>query len=461
MRGSRLPASIAIAAAVAAVLTLAAAARPLLTQEGILPPGTELNDDQLDVPNELFYAELAGRERSHLSKLGDMLFAAPGIFGGMARQASLSCASCHQQGHNNPQLFIPGLSSRPGTVATANTMFSPHSGGRSEPVTPPSLRGAAHLAPYGHDGRFATLRDFIRNAVVNEFAGAEPSPQIVDALEEYVKDIAFLPNRQLGEGGKLGATASDAARRGETIFNRPFRHDDAMSCATCHQPGGLFVDHKLHDVGTGGAFKTPTLLNANFAAPYFHDGRFETYDHVIQHFERQFDLGYSQAEREDLAAYLRAVGDADEPVVRTSVQIALDEIAVFDSVFETAIASRNGEIVDHAVETVGHEWRELGDKFPSRRDPTATAGLKSRLKARDAVRVMVLTLRRVAMAAQAGRYDEAALVLTQYRRAVPGAAATLKAAERFSLFNPRVRDKHFKALDQLSKLAESAGLPKR
>jgi cytochrome c peroxidase len=38
-----------------------------------------------------------------------------------------------------------------------------------------------------------------------------------------------------------------------------------------------FVDHGLHDVGTKGQFKTPTLVNANFSAPYFHDGRFDSY----------------------------------------------------------------------------------------------------------------------------------------------------------------------------------------
>ena len=29
---------------------------------------------------------------------------------------------------------------------------------------------------------FASLREFIRNAIVNEFAGAEPSEQVLDAL---------------------------------------------------------------------------------------------------------------------------------------------------------------------------------------------------------------------------------------------------------------------------------------
>ena len=162
MNGIACRASVVALAVVAAALAVAPMqARPITHDEGVLPAGTELNDDQIDRPNELFYSEENGGARSYLSILGDMLFATPGIFGGMARKAELSCATCHQQGHNNPKLFIPGLSARPGTFSTANTMFSPHSGGISKPVTPPSLRGAAHLAPYAHDGRFATLRDFV------------------------------------------------------------------------------------------------------------------------------------------------------------------------------------------------------------------------------------------------------------------------------------------------------------
>ena len=91
--------------------------------------------------------------------------------------------------------------------------------------------------------------------------------------------------------GKLTDQAAEAERRGEALFNKPFPHDPDMSCATCHVPSGAFVDHRQHDVGSGGLFKTPTLLNADFNAPYFHDGRFDSYDQVIDYFDRVFDLG--------------------------------------------------------------------------------------------------------------------------------------------------------------------------
>ena len=461
MNGFAGKASVVAFAALGAMLAVAPMqARPITHDEGVLPAGTELNDDQIDRPNELFYSEQNGGQRTYLSVLGDMLFATPGIFGGMARKAELSCATCHQAGHNNPKLFIPGLSSRPGTFSTANAMFSPHTGGVSKPVTPPSLRGAVHLAPYTHDGRFATLRDFIRNAVVNEFGGDAPSEQVVDALEAYVRDISFLPNKQVAADGKLTKEASGAARRGEAIFQRPFRNDAAMSCASCHQPGQFFVDHEVHDVGTGGSFKTPTLVNAKFSAPYFHDARFTDFRQVVDYFDSHYDLGLTEQERADLVAYLDAVGDADEPIVRATVQVELDEIELFVSVLDKAIPERNREIIALTVETVGHEWRELGEKFPPAKDTTVKGGLSERRQARNAVFGVVLTLRRIAMASEAGKFDEAARLYAEYRRDAVAAATTLKGAEKFSLFDPAVRAEHFRALDRLVDMAAGRS-PKR
>jgi cytochrome c peroxidase len=444
----------AFATATLAVMPMQA--RPITHDEGVLPAGTELNDDQLDRPTELFYSERNGGKRSHESVLGDMLFATPGIFGGMARKADLSCATCHQQGHNNPKLFIPGLSSRPGTFSTANAMFSPHSGGRSEPVTPPSLRGAVHLAPYAHDGRFATLRDFIHNAVVNEFDGSEPSKQVVDAIEAYIKDISFLPNGRLGADGELTGKNSEAARRGEAIFRQPFRKNASLSCASCHQPGDFFVDHRLHDVGSGGSFKTPTLINAQFNAPYFHDGRFDSFRQVVDYFDRHYDLGLTERDRSDLVAYLDAVGDADQPTTRNTVQAELDEIALFAGVLDRAIPQQNREIIGLTVETVGHEWRELGESFPPAKDPTVKGGLNERRRARNAVFDVVLTLRRIAMASEAGKFDEAARIYAGYRHDAAAAGQRLKAAEAYSLFNPTVREEHFRALDRLVDMAEGS-----
>lgn len=445
----------AVIAAMLVAGAMQAQAAPVTAKEAVLPPGSELNEHQLDQPTELFASELAGGKRSYLLNLGDLLFSSPAILGGLSRQAGISCGTCHQQGSNNGKLFIPGLSRRPGTFDTTNTLFNPKAdNGVFDPVRVPSLRGAKYLAPYTHDGRFATIREFARNAIVNEFAGPEPSSQVLDALVNYIQEIAFLPNPKLVAGGRLSGEASDAARRGEALFNKPFRHDAAMSCASCHRPDGAFVDHQLHDVGTGGWIKTPTLLNANFNAPYFHDGRFDNYGEVVTYFDRHFDLGLAVDDRADLVAYLDAVGDAKEPLTRNSVAAELEEIAGFASVLETAIPARNQEVIALTVDAVGSEWRELGENFPQRSDTSVAGGLDERLRARGAVRGVVLTLRRVAMAASAGDFDEAARAFADYRQQAAAAGPDLKRAERWSLFNPDVRAAHLAALKKLADTAK-------
>ena len=319
-------------------------------------------------PTELFYSELAGGKRSYLLNLGDLLFSSPGILGGVARQAGISCGTCHQQGAGNAKLFVPGMSTRPGNFDTSGPLFNPKAdNGVLDPVRPPSLRGAKYLAPYGHDGRFASLRDFVRNVIVNEFAGAEPSAQILDALVDYIQEISFLPNPKLGAGGRLSNEASDAARRGETLFNTPFRHDAAMSCASCHQPSAAFVDHQVHDVGTGGWEKTPTLVNANFNAPYFHDGRYDNYQQVVEYFDRHFDLGLAANERSDLIAYLDAVGDAKEPYTQAPCRRNFDgDRGNSGQVLDTAIPNQREWIAPRPGRCPWERMARAGEKLPAR-----------------------------------------------------------------------------------------------
>jgi cytochrome c peroxidase len=446
--------AVAFAAAVLALGVGQAASTPITTKEGVLPPGTELYEEPLDQPTELFSFQAAGGKRSYLFNLGDMLFSSSALFGGVARKANMSCNTCHQQGAGNPKLFVPGLSSHPGTFDTSGFLFNPKAdNGVFDPVTPPSLRGAKYLAPYGHDGRFASLRDFVRNVIVNEFAGPEPSAQTLDALVTYIREISFLPNPKLAADGRLTDKASDAARRGQALFNKPFPQNASLSCAGCHQPDSAFVDHKVHDVGTGGPFKTPTLINADFSGLYFHDGRYSSFAQVVGYFDRHYRLGLTADERSDLVAYLDAVGDADAPYTRNTVQAELDEIAAFVSVLDTAIPARDREAIALTVDAVGNEWREMIELFPAATDTSVSGGGAERTAARGSLRNLVLTLRQIAMAASLDDYDGAMQAYADYRGAAKVAAADLKSAEPWSLFNPQVRQAHFAALRQLAELA--------
>jgi cytochrome c peroxidase len=433
-----------------------AAAFPLSGDQTVLPPGTELNEDALDRPTEVFHSEARGGFKSYMVDLGDLAFNSPSLLGGAARRAGMSCGTCHVNGAGNPKLYVAGLSTRPGNFDTTGPLFNPKAhNGVLDPVRVPSLRGARFLAPYGNDGRMASLRDFVRNVVVNEFSGPEPLPEILDALVAYIEDIDFLQNPSLDSGGRLTALTSAAERRGEAIFARPFPHDATMSCATCHIPSGGFVDHKQHNVGSGGLFKTPTLLNADFNAPYFHDGRYDKLDQVVAHFEAVFELGLTTQDRSDLSAYLTAVGDGLLPVDRERVTSLLKEINDFATVLEVAIPAHDTAVIDLAVTTVGQELRDLTEKFPDRRDATVTGGLKERLAARAVLKDSVIRFRRIGTAAAAGRFDEAAAEFTIHRKMSAGVLPLLlTTAQRWSLFNPAVHNAHDAALRQTLRQAE-------
>src|SRR4051794_16673072 len=74
---------------------------PLSGDETALPAGTDLNEEALARPREVFRSEFVGGRKSYLVNLGDVAFNSPAILGGLARQAAVSCATCHVNGASN------------------------------------------------------------------------------------------------------------------------------------------------------------------------------------------------------------------------------------------------------------------------------------------------------------------------------------------------------------------------
>jgi cytochrome c peroxidase len=75
-----------------------------------------------------------------------------------------------------------------------------------------------------------------------------------------------------------------------------------------------------------GLFKTPTLRNIELTAPYMHDGRFQTLEEVIEHYNsgvrhsttldpimtkpsKIYGLGLTITEKQDLVAFLKTLTD--------------------------------------------------------------------------------------------------------------------------------------------------------
>lgn len=318
-----------------------------------LPPGSNLND-QDPLPLLALNFEERGFEESDIPLVayGDMLFDSPEIFGDPGRSLGITCSTCHNRSDINQSFFIPGVSHQPGAADVDGAFFNPNFNDiRSDSLDIPTLRGLRFTAPYGRDGRFASLRDFTRNVIVNEFGGEEPTPFMLDALVAYQLEFDWQPNSQLNPDGTLNRNASAAARRGEVLFNTSYEGMGNRSCSTCHIPSANFIDRLPHDIGSGERasefardtfFDTPSLINVAQTAPYFHDGSLETLADVVAWFDDNFSLGLTADEQSDLTAYLEAVGSADDPWEifdedNTRFALAWAELSTFLSTLDTLI----------------------------------------------------------------------------------------------------------------------------
>jgi len=420
-------------------------AQQVLSTQATLPQGSRLDPLRLQTPRQLLAVEREGSAQSYLIALGNMAFSAPQLFGAPARDAGLSCATCHSEGDINRVFFIPGSSAYPGSADVSSALFNPKADdGLDNPLDIPSLRGIRFTAPYGRDGRFASLRAFTRNVIVNEFNGPEPDPLILDALVAYQRQIEFLPSPQLGADGRLTEVASAAARRGETLFRRPFESMGGHSCAGCHPPDAHFSDGQQHHVGTDGAYVTPSLLNSAVTAPYFARGSAADLDAVISHFDRFYALGLSASERADLNAYLQAIGAAEAPFEPKDFAFDMRELRVFAGTLPVSIAERDADTVALIVATVAAELREIRERWPGADQRAVRALLAS----------WVLDLRRIERSATDGRWDAAGEAYRAWLQRIDVEQPKVAAAEPASLYAADRRRAH---LEQLEALAEAAG----
>lgn len=375
-----------------------------------LPPGSDIFD-QDPLPRLVLNFEEQGIDETDLPLIayGDMLFDSAEIFGGPARELGISCSTCHNRSDINQRFFIPGASHQPGAVDVDGAFFNPmFNDRRDDPIDIPSLRGLRFTGPYGRDGRFASLRDFTRNVIVNEFAGAEPTPFMLDALVAYMTEFDFLPNSMVTADGQLTEAAPIAARRGEEIFNRPFAGLDNRSCATCHIPSANFLDRKSYDIGSvaagyegarAGALDTPTLLGTVYTAPYFNDGALPTLASVVDWFDNTRGLGLTETERMELTAYLEAVGGADEPYepfdgTNTPFRLAFGELVTFASTLDTLLPQQDVTHILLLTDTVAA-------------DMAADASTMVNLAARPEVYALAARLSEIGTAVRAEDWDAA------------------------------------------------------
>lgn len=174
------------------------------------------------------------------------------------------------------------------------------------------------------------------------------SVSVVKALAQFERTLisgnSTMDNEIKKEYGfdYTGPTLNGQERRGYEIYSNNSKGD----CTHCHGdiPNPLFTDLEFHNNGLDlnpdsglalvtkkasdvGKFKTPSLRNLVFTAPFMHDGRFATIEEVVNFYSDSvnanstnidglmFDRGSHVAnlniqEKADLVAFLRAITDS-------------------------------------------------------------------------------------------------------------------------------------------------------
>ena len=142
---------------------------------------------------------------------------------------------------------------------------------------------------------------------------------VVPHMAQMQNMFDFPPAPKLrpdGSGRLDPAQATELEQLGARVFFGKGR------CSTCHVPPA-FLDHLMHDlrverfhdeqeingqwIHADGPIKTFTLRGIKDSPPYLHDGRLLTLEDTVEFFNLVLELQLTDAEKQDLVAFLRAV----------------------------------------------------------------------------------------------------------------------------------------------------------
>lgn len=278
--------------------------------------------------------------------LGRKLFYDPILSG----DNSMACADCHLQkdAFTDVRQFSRGID---GEEGARNAMPLFNLGwqkkffwdGRSNSLEQQALRPIQDPIE---------MHELLANAVAELQAHAEYpdlferafGTEIIDTLL-IAKAIAQFERTLISGNSKFDkwkrneVSMTDAEQRGMSLFNDPEKGD----CAHCHVFGSTFSDFEFRNTGLdsipvdrglanvtslptdAGKFKTPSLRNIEYTAPYMHDGRFATLEASLEHYNTGFfytanldaNLAHLQKGRltqqdvGDLIAFLKTLSDPD------------------------------------------------------------------------------------------------------------------------------------------------------
>lgn len=222
---------------------------------------------------------------------GRALFGAPTLLGGQAAKAGLSCASCHINGRANPHFLLAGVSRVPGTADVTNSFFSASRGnGRFDPVVIPDLAMPGKVA---RDPDTRALEAFVRNLIVEEFGGREPTPEMLAALAAYVRAVRACSDEQ-SVGRRLGdqlAAINDGVAGAQLMIDRADLQGAALSIASMRHQLGLIAERYT---GPGLGREREDLLAASRMLQAIGDGDAAQIGPGLARWKGEFDKGLAK-----------------------------------------------------------------------------------------------------------------------------------------------------------------------
>lgn len=213
------------------------------------------------------------------------------MLGGQAAKAGLSCASCHINGRGNPHFLLAGVSAAPGTADVTNSFFSAARGnGRFDPVAIPDLAMPGKVA---RDPDTRALEAFIRNLIIEEFGGQEPTPAMLDALATYVRAVRSCPGEQ-SAGRRLDdqlAAIDDGVAGAQLMIDRADPQGARLSIAAMRHQLGLVAERYA---GPGLAREREGLLAASRALQAIGEDDAARIGPALARWKGEFDTGLAK-----------------------------------------------------------------------------------------------------------------------------------------------------------------------
>ena len=238
----------------------------------------------------------------------------------LSKDNSMSCATCHVQEHafsdiNRFSIGVEGLPGKRQAMAIFNMAWNNNEffwDGRAHLLRDQSLMPIQDPLEMNETLENAIMKleaipDYEARFEAVFGTSGITSERIALAMEQFMMTIVSNQSKfDRVQRGQASFSISEA--RGRDLFFRQFDPADpnnsGANCAHCHgganfenndyMNNGLDLEVNMADVGREdvtnnplykGAFKVPSLRNIELTPPYMHDGRFDTLEDVVEHYD--------------------------------------------------------------------------------------------------------------------------------------------------------------------------------